>query len=136
MKGITTEAKVGVAVLVGLLLLTYMTFKVGGFAFLQEEGYRLKATFSSASGLDRRAPVRVAGVEVGQVESIELVEGGAKVILKLQSEVKIRKGDMLRSVRKGFSGIAMWRSSPVKKMNFGRTGRRSRSRNPPQTLKI
>lgn len=92
MKGITTEAKVGIAVLVGLFLLTYMTFKVGGFAFLQEEGHRLNATFISASGLDRRAPVRVAGVEVGQVESIELVEGGAKVILKLQSEVKIRKG--------------------------------------------
>ncbi|MDC4223930.1 MAG: MlaD family protein [Candidatus Manganitrophus sp.] len=92
MKGLTTEAKVGIAVLIGLILLTYMTFKVGGFAFLQEEGYRLNATFPSASGLDKRAPVRVAGVEVGKVESIELVEGGAKVIFKISSAVKIKKG--------------------------------------------
>lgn len=92
MKGLNTEAKVGIAVLVGLILLTYMTFKVGGFAFLQEDGYRLNATFPSASGLDKRAPVRVAGVEVGRVESIELVEGGAKVIVKIDSDVKIKKG--------------------------------------------
>lgn len=92
MKGITTEAKVGIAVLIGLILLTYMTFKVGGFAFLQEEGYRLNATFPSASGLDKRAPVRVAGVEVGKVESIELVEDGAKVTVKIDSDVKIKKG--------------------------------------------
>jgi phospholipid/cholesterol/gamma-HCH transport system substrate-binding protein len=92
LKGLTTEAKVGIAVLVGILLLTYMTFKVGGFAFLQEDGYHLNATFPSASGLDKRAPVRVAGVEVGKVERIELVEGGAKVTVKIDSDVKIKKG--------------------------------------------
>lgn len=92
MKGFTTEVKVGIAVLAGILLLTYMTFTVGGFAFLREDGYHLNAVFPSASGLDRRAPVRVSGVEVGQVDSIELVEGGARVILRIESEVKIRKG--------------------------------------------
>lgn len=122
MKGITTEAKVGVAVLVGLLLLTYMTFKVGGFAFLQEEGYRLNATFSSASGLDRRAPVRVAGVEVGQVESIELVDGGAKVILKLQSEVKIRKGGHAAIRSEGLLGDRYVEIVPGQENEFWKNG--------------
>ncbi|HEY5599762.1 MAG TPA: hypothetical protein VIK48_03650, partial [Candidatus Manganitrophaceae bacterium] len=60
----TTEAKVGAVVLLGLAVLTYMTFRVGGFTFLREDGYRVFVVFRSASGLDKKAPARVAGVEV------------------------------------------------------------------------
>ena len=92
MKGLTTEAKVGAVVLLGLAVLTYMTFRVGGFTFLREDGYRVFVVFRSASGLDKKAPARVAGVEVGRVEEIDLAEGGAKVALRIQPKVKIRKG--------------------------------------------
>ncbi|MFY9271203.1 MAG: MlaD family protein [Candidatus Manganitrophaceae bacterium] len=92
MKGFTTEAKVGIVVLAGIFLLAYMTFKVGGLNFLQEKGYRLSATFQSAAGLDKRAPVRIAGVEVGRIDEIRLVEGGATITMRIQPGVRIRKG--------------------------------------------
>jgi len=122
LKGLTTEAKVGIAVLLGLALLTYMTFKVGGFGFLQENGYRLNATFSSASGLDRRAPVRIAGVEVGQVEKIELAETGAKVTLKIVSDVKIRKGGHVAIRSEGLLGDRFVEVVPGKENDFWKDG--------------
>lgn len=122
MKGFTTEAKVGVAVLAALLLLTYMTFKVGGFSFLQKSGYRLNATFSSASGLDKKAPVRIAGVEVGRVEEIQLVEGGAKVTLKIDAGVKIRKGGHAAIRSEGLLGDRYVEIVPGKENDFWKDG--------------
>ena len=122
MKGFTTEAKVGVAVLAALLLLTYMTLKVGGFAFLQKGGYRLNATFTTASGLDKRAPVRIAGVEIGNVEEIHLVEGGAKVILKIDAGVKIRKGGHAAIRSEGLLGDRFVEIVPGKENDFWKDG--------------
>ncbi len=122
MKGFTTEAKVGVAVLAAVLLLTYMTFKVGGFSFLQSSGYRLNTTFGTASGLDKRAPIRIAGVEVGQVERIQLVEGGAKVNLRIQSGVKIRKGGYAGIRSEGLLGDRYVEIVPGKENDFWKDG--------------
>lgn len=92
MKGFTTEAKVGAAVLLGLITLAYMTIKVGGFSFFQEKGYHLSVTFNTASGLDKKAPVQISGVEVGRVEGIKLADEGAKITLRIHPDVKIKKG--------------------------------------------
>lgn len=92
MKGITTEIKVGAAVLLGGVVLSFMSFKVGGFTLWREEGYHLEAIFASASGVDEKSQVRVMGVDVGQVAHISLVEEGAKVSLKIRPGIVIRKG--------------------------------------------
>ena len=92
MKGLTTEAKVGSAVLLGLVILAYMTVKVGGFSFFRENGYRLYVVFNTASGLDKKAPVQISGVEVGRVEEIKLAEEGARLTLRIQPGVKIKRG--------------------------------------------
>ncbi len=59
---ITTELKVGILVLIGVLLLFYMSFKVEKFGIFREEGYELSIILDNASGLDKRTPVFVAGV--------------------------------------------------------------------------
>jgi phospholipid/cholesterol/gamma-HCH transport system substrate-binding protein len=67
-----TELRVGVFVLVGLFVLAAGIFYVTGAGVLGPK-YRLYNYQADVSGLANGAPVRVDGVDVGNVESISLV---------------------------------------------------------------
>ena len=67
-----TELRVGIFVLVGLFVLAAGIFYVTGSKFLGPK-YELKTYLPEVSGLTNGAPVRVDGVEVGNVESIRLL---------------------------------------------------------------
>ena len=67
-----TELRVGLFVLVGLSVLAAGIFYVTGAGPLAPK-YRLKTYLPEVSGLANGAPVRVDGVEVGNVESIKLL---------------------------------------------------------------
>jgi len=86
---LSPEAKVGLFVLIGIMLLVYMSLKVGGFRLGKAEGYTLYATFDSAAGLDINASVKVAGVEVGRVKKITLTGNKARLELLINRDVKI-----------------------------------------------
>ncbi|HLF86909.1 MAG TPA: MlaD family protein [Nitrospiria bacterium] len=88
----TTEAKVGLVVIIAVLLLTFLTFRVGEFTFIKEKGYRIYALFDSAAGLDTKSQVSLAGVGVGKVEGIDLVDNRAKITMLIRPDVKLRKG--------------------------------------------
>lgn len=122
MKGLTTEAKVGSAVLLGLILLAYMTIKVGGFSFFQENGYRLYVVFNTASGLDKKAPVQISGVEVGKVEEIKLDEEGARITLRIQSDVKIKRGGYAAVRSSGLLGDRLVEIVPGRESVFLKDG--------------
>ncbi|MBI5198332.1 MAG: MCE family protein [Nitrospirae bacterium] len=92
MTKVTTEVKVGAFVIAGILILAYMTFAVGKFTFGKEKGYRFHLLLTSAAGLDSKAPVKIAGVEVGKIESITLEENRAKVSVRIFPEVRLREG--------------------------------------------
>jgi len=81
MAKLTPEAKVGIFVLIGIILLVYMSLRVGGIQFGRAEGYEVYIRLDSAAGLDNDAPVRVAGVEIGRVKGIVLQNNKAKVVL-------------------------------------------------------
>ena len=82
----TRDLVVGLFVLVGLLALAYLSLKVGGLEFGGEKRIVLYATFNDIGGLSVRAPVRVAGVKIGQVSAIDLDEDlRAKVALQVES---------------------------------------------------
>lgn len=78
---VSTEAKVGILVLVGIILLLFMSFRVSRLERLKGEVYT--ALFPSVSGLVINANVEVAGVPVGRVEKIGLEKGMAKVWMKI-----------------------------------------------------
>ena len=67
-----TELRVGLFVLIGLFVLGAGIFYVTGAGILGPK-YRLRTFQADVSGLANGAPVRVDGVEVGNVESIKLV---------------------------------------------------------------
>lgn len=89
---LSAQARVGLVVLLGAIVLTYMTFTVGGYRFGRETGYRLFALFDTVAGLDAKSGIKVAGVEVGKVETIGLQDGQARVTLRIKPEIKLREG--------------------------------------------
>jgi phospholipid/cholesterol/gamma-HCH transport system substrate-binding protein len=92
MATLSAEAKVGLPVLVGAAILLYMTVVVGKYEFGEKKGYVVSADFDSVSGLDSKAAVRMAGVQIGTVESIGLDNDRAKIIMRIQPGVKIPRG--------------------------------------------
>jgi phospholipid/cholesterol/gamma-HCH transport system substrate-binding protein len=68
---------VGCFVLVGLAALAWLSLSVGGLSLRPSHGLVLYANFTQIAGLKPRAPVVIAGVKVGDVESIALGKGYA-----------------------------------------------------------
>ncbi|HBO84206.1 MAG TPA: hypothetical protein DD641_04390 [Deltaproteobacteria bacterium] len=86
---LTPEAKVGMFVLLGVIILVYMSLRIGGIQFGKGEGYEIFVKLPSAAGLDKDASVRIAGVEVGRVKDILLEDNKAKVIIRVHPDVKV-----------------------------------------------
>jgi phospholipid/cholesterol/gamma-HCH transport system substrate-binding protein len=89
MTKLSIEAKVGFFVVVGVLVLAYMSMKVGRLKYGPDQGYEVHGHFDSAEGLVRGVPVEIAGVEVGRVKDITLEAGKARVTLQLNPDVEI-----------------------------------------------
>ena len=68
---------VGCFVLIGLGALAWLSLSVGGLSFRPGNGLVLYGNFTQIAGLKPRAPVVIAGVKVGDVESIALGKGFA-----------------------------------------------------------
>ncbi|MBN1382401.1 MAG: MCE family protein [Deltaproteobacteria bacterium] len=91
MFSISSEAKVGIFVLIGLIILAYMSFQVGQRGFGLKKGYSVDVFFNNVAGLERDASVQIAGVEIGRVESIALKDGKALVTLRIGKDIKLAR---------------------------------------------
>ncbi|PKN60897.1 MAG: hypothetical protein CVU53_00755 [Deltaproteobacteria bacterium HGW-Deltaproteobacteria-11] len=91
MGSITTEAKVGLFILIGMLLLGYMTMQVGQRGVGIKKGYNVDVVFDNVAGLNKYSSVQIAGVEVGRVEDILLKDGKALVRLRITPSVTLEK---------------------------------------------
>jgi len=83
-RNIELEVKIGLFVFVGLILLTIITFSIGDFFF--KPGYNINVILGFANGVQESAPVRLAGIEVGEVKEAAVFkdkEGKTKIKLKL-----------------------------------------------------
>ena len=100
---IATETKVGIFVVLGILVLTYFTIRVGKIE-VREKGYQVFAQVDSAAGLDKNSPVRIAGVEIGKVESIGLEGLKAKVTLRIPDKIQIPEGSKIYVKSSGLLG--------------------------------
>jgi len=88
------ELKIGLMALVALVLAAVLTFLVGGQGGFFWQRYHLKTRFANVQGLKPGAVVRVAGVEVGKVASVEFsgaeVEVTLQVLLSMQPRITDR----------------------------------------------
>jgi phospholipid/cholesterol/gamma-HCH transport system substrate-binding protein len=86
---ISPELKVGILVLIGIVILFYMSFRIGKFGVFREAGYDVIVSFDNASGLDPKSPVQIAGVQVGKVRKIKLDGYKAMATLVIKDSVNI-----------------------------------------------
>jgi phospholipid/cholesterol/gamma-HCH transport system substrate-binding protein len=91
MKQSSVELGVGVFVLLGIICVGYLTIRLGEIEMWGDKYYLLNARFKSVSGLKVGAQVDIAGVQVGQVDSIALDAKDLMAMVRL----KIKDGIVL-----------------------------------------
>ena len=65
------ELKVGIFIAVGILIFFIVVFSIGDIYFIRK-GYHINIVFNFANGITENAPVRLAGVNVGQIDKIDI----------------------------------------------------------------
>ncbi|MCX7965809.1 MAG: MlaD family protein [Syntrophorhabdaceae bacterium] len=86
---LSPELKVGIVVLIGFIILFYMSVRIGKYGALGEKGYELKVYLENANGIDSKSPVLIAGVEVGRVISVRLENFKALVRIIVKEGVQV-----------------------------------------------
>lgn len=77
------ELKLGIFVFIGLVILVTAILSVGGVR-TWASGYQVKFMFNFINGVKKGAPVRFAGVDVGQVKAIKFFYDGKEVKTKIR----------------------------------------------------
>lgn len=85
--GLSQETKVGLLVLISLIILGSAILLVGDFRL--ERGYTLKILFNDISGLQVRAPVKTAGVQIGEITKVDLIKGKAQVTVWIRGNLLV-----------------------------------------------
>ncbi|HEY6262025.1 MAG TPA: outer membrane lipid asymmetry maintenance protein MlaD [Nitrospiraceae bacterium] len=106
------EMVVGMFVLVGIMCLAYLSIKLGKLEMVGGDVYEVEAQFNSASGLKPGTAVEIAGVEVGRIRGITLIEDRAKVTLAVNSTVKLYTDTIASIKTRGIIGEKFLALSP------------------------
>lgn len=104
MKRAELELIVGLFIVAGILCLGYISTKYAKMEMVGDSGYQLVAVFPNIGGLKNGALVEIAGVKIGRVKEIALDNYRARVVLNIQSEVKIQDDAIARIKTKGLLG--------------------------------
>jgi phospholipid/cholesterol/gamma-HCH transport system substrate-binding protein len=107
-----SEIIAGGFVLAGLILLGYLSISIGGFSLLPEKRYQVSARFSDIGDLKPGAPVKLAGVTVGEVASIRLADYVAEVQLALDRTLQVPSDTIASVATAGLLGDAYLTLSP------------------------
>ena len=83
------ELKVGIFIAVGILTFFIIVFSIGDVNFIKG-GYSVEVIFNFANGITESAPIRLAGVNVGQVDAINVYydEEGKKTKVRIMARIE------------------------------------------------
>jgi len=101
---LSLELTVGLFMVFGILCLGYLSIKMGKIEVWGKPGYEVVAVFSDIGGLRNGSPVVVAGVDVGLVESISLVDYEARVVLQINPGLEIHEDAVVSVKTRGLIG--------------------------------
>lgn len=107
-----TEIVAGAFVVLGLVVLGYLSISIGGLRLTPRDDYRVRARFSNVGALKPRAPVKVAGVTIGQVESIRLADYYGEAELAIARKVSLPRDTIASIATAGLLGDAYVSLSP------------------------
>ncbi len=99
------EMLVGIFVLIGVGCIAWLAIELGGVGGVGTKGYALTAIFDDAGGVRKGSDVLLAGVPVGQVESVVLKDNEeAKMTLMIHTGVQITSDATVSIRTKGLIG--------------------------------
>jgi len=90
------EAKVGLFVFIGLIVLFLLSTQVGSFKNLSKKGYELKTYLTSASGLEKNAKVKANGLDIGYVKNLYIEGDKVAAELFIYDGIKIPQDSQVR----------------------------------------
>ena len=95
MRFFTDEVKVGIGVVIAIVILVFSAFivKEGEIRGFRTKEYTIKVIFNFVGGLKETAPVRLAGVKVGQVEKIRFIQ---EPYTKIEATITLKEAIQLR----------------------------------------
>jgi len=85
----TLETRLGIFFALALVVAVLILEMIGAADFFKG-GYHMTASFKTAQDLKKGDLVKMAGVEIGRVQDVELENGRAKVTMKIQAKHQIK----------------------------------------------
>jgi len=85
----TLETRLGIFFALALIVAVIVLEMVGAADFFKK-GYIISSSFKNAQELKKGDPVKMAGVEIGRVENIRLVDTMARVSMKIEGKYRLR----------------------------------------------
>ncbi|MDI1432165.1 MlaD family protein [Polyangium sorediatum] len=107
------DVKVGLFVLAGLLFSALVIFLIGDERRFFSSSVKFTTTFSDVQGLKPGAPVRMGGIDIGNVKKVGYRPGQAEALVYVELDVvkaeaeRIRKDSIARVAAKGLLGDKM-----------------------------
>ena len=105
---INNEIKTGVVVVAAALVFKYIFTAMGAGGKKSPTDYKLQVVFNYVSGLEDKSPVKLAGVEVGEVEKVvhSYADDETKVLvtLNLRGDAKVREDSKVKISTTGLIG--------------------------------
>lgn len=96
------ETKLGVFTVLGLIVLGFSLYFLGGFSITRT--YDVNVEFSDVSGLPLKAAVKLSGVEVGKVKAIKIENQKVIVVAAINEGVPLYRGARFSVVMTGIIG--------------------------------
>jgi phospholipid/cholesterol/gamma-HCH transport system substrate-binding protein len=85
------EAKVGLFVVIGFVMLLGLSTQLSLVRNIGQEGYKIFVNISDASGLNIHAKVKMNGVDAGEVQAIDLDKGQVRLTIFINNGIEVPK---------------------------------------------
>ena len=117
------EIKIGIFLAGTFLILAAFIFIAGDMStWFQKPGYDLSVLFPTATGLEKHAAARLAGVKIGYVKDIRLDQRKARVVLAIWPKYQVPKGSRATLASIGLVGERYIEISPSEQAEFLKPG--------------
>jgi len=117
------EIKIGIFLAGTFLIAAVFIFVAGDLStWFQKPGYELSVLFPSATGLEKSAAARLAGVKIGYVKDIRLDQRKARVVLAIWPKYQVPRGSRASLASLGLVGERYIEIKPSDEPDFMKPG--------------
>lgn len=124
------EFSVGLFLIIGVLCLGYLSFTLGDLS-IGKGRYEVLAGFPTVAGLKGKAPVTMAGVEIGEVKDVRLKDSHAEVTMSIDKNVKLEEDSIASIKTQGIIGDKYVSITPGASESYIQNGGTIRETQPP-----